>query len=88
MHGTKNRKTVICPHCDKAFRLRLRHSPRKESAIDYILANPNVETKKIAEKLGVSLRQAQYYKKSANEIKAVMKNTPFLLKSSIRSEVE
>lgn len=86
MHGTKNRKTIVCPHCDKAFRLRRGSSPRRESAIDYILTNPDIDTKKIAEKFGVSLRQAQYYKKSTKEIKEAMENTPFLLQSPIRSE--
>ena len=82
-----DRKTIICPHCDKAFRLRRSSSPRRESTIDYILANPNADTKEIAEKAGVSLRQAQYYKKAANEIRdAFTKIYFFLLHSPIRSE--
>lgn len=67
-----DRKTVICPHCEKAFRIHSYNSPRRETAINYILMNPSASTKELVEKLGISLRQAQYYKKSANEVKDVI----------------
>jgi len=74
-----NRKTVICPHCDKAFSIHSNNSPRRETAINYILMNPGVSTKELVEKLGISLRQAQYYKKAANEIKDAIAKLYFSL---------
>jgi len=82
-----NRKTVICPHCNKAFRIHSKNSPRRETAINYILIHPNADTKEISEKLEISLRQAQYYKRSANEIRdAIAKIYSFLFQTSLRSE--
>ena len=82
-----DRKTVICPHCDKAFRIHSKQSPRRETAINYILTHPNATTNEVAEKLGTSVRQAQYYKKSANEIRdTIAKIYSFLLRSSLRSK--
>jgi len=82
-----DQKTVICPHCDKAFRIYSRNSPRRETAINYILTHPNASTKELTEKLGISMRQAQYYKRSANEIRdAIAKIFSFLFQTSLRSE--
>ena len=85
-----NRKTVICPHCEKAFYIQSSRSPMRETAINYILMNPGVSTKEIVEKLGISLRQAQYYKKTANEIRDAIAKLYFslLLQSPLRSEPE
>lgn len=74
-----DRKTVICPHCNKAFRIQSNNSPRRETAINYMLMNPTASTKELTEKLGISLRQAQYYKKSANEIRDVIAKISFIL---------
>jgi len=84
-----DRKTVICPHCDKAFRIHFHLSPRRETAITYILRNPNATTKEISDKLTISLRQAQYYKKTANEIRdAIARIYSLFFQDSIRTETE
>lgn len=82
------RKIVICPHCDKAFNITSSRSPRRETAINYMLMNPGVSTKELVEKLGISLRQAQYYKKTANEIRDAIAKLFFslLLQTPLRSE--
>jgi len=85
-----DRKTVICPHCGESFYIHFKNSPRRETAINYIVMNPDVSTKELAEKLGTSLRQAQYYKKSANEIKDIISKLYFslLLQDPLRNTLE
>ena len=82
-----DQKTIICPHCGKAHQLHGYSSPRRESAIIYLLINPETTTKELAEKLGVSVRQAQYYMKSANEVKDIVAKLYFsiLLQDPLRS---
>lgn len=82
-----DRKTVICPHCDKAFRIYKSRSPHRETAINYFLKNPDATTKEVAEKLSIHIRQAQYYKKAANEIKdSIVQIYSIYFPNSIRSE--
>lgn len=64
----QDRKTVICPKCGGVFRIRTKYSSRRESAITFLLNNPEVSPKDLAEKLDISLRQAQYYKRTSKEI--------------------
>ena len=84
-----NPKIVICPHCEKTFTVTTRRAAQRETAIFYILMNPGVSTKEVSEKVGVSLRQAQKYKKSANEIRDLIAKTHSILffsPYSLRSE--
>lgn len=62
------RRIVICPHCGDAFMLTKRKSLRRDSAINYVLTHPQINSLELADKIGVSQRQAQYYLKYARDI--------------------